>query len=64
MLRGARHKLWCLGPMFRHETPQAGRYRQFYQVDVEAVGFPGPDVDAELIALRARACGGASASRA
>jgi histidyl-tRNA synthetase len=54
MLRGQRHKLWCAGPMFRHETPQAGRYRQFYQVDVEAVGCPGPDVDAELIALSAR----------
>jgi histidyl-tRNA synthetase len=54
MLRGARHKLWCLGPMFRHEAPQAGRYRQFWQVDVEAVGWSGPDVDAELIALTAR----------
>jgi len=54
MLRGQRHKLWCLGPMFRHEAPQAGRYRQFWQVDVEAVGCPGPDVDAELIALGAR----------
>jgi len=54
MLRGARHKLWCLGPMFRHEAPQAGRYRQFWQVDVEAVGFPGPDIDAELIAFSAR----------
>jgi histidyl-tRNA synthetase len=54
MLRGQRHKLWCLGPMFRHETPQAGRYRQFWQVDVEAVGCAGPDVDAELIALSAR----------
>ena len=54
LLRGARHKLWCLGPMFRHEKPQKGRYRQFYQVDVEAVGFTGPDVDAELIALTAR----------
>jgi histidyl-tRNA synthetase len=54
LLRGARHKLWCLGPMFRHEAPQTGRYRQFWQVDVEAVGFPGPDVDAELIALSAR----------
>ena len=42
LLRGARHKLWCIGPMFRHEKPQKGRYRQFYQVDVEAVGFPGP----------------------
>jgi histidyl-tRNA synthetase len=54
MLRGARHKLWCVGPMFRHEKPQKGRYRQFYQVDVEAIGFTGPDVDAELIALTAR----------
>jgi histidyl-tRNA synthetase len=54
MLRGQRHKLWCMGPMFRYETPQAGRYRQFHQVDLEAVGFAGPDVDAELIALTDR----------
>src|SRR5580692_11205670 len=54
LLRGARHKLWSMGPVFRHEKPQKGRYRQFYQVDVEAVGFAGPDVDAELIALTAR----------
>ncbi|MDB6089413.1 MAG: histidinol dehydrogenase [Gammaproteobacteria bacterium] len=54
MLRGARHKLWCIGPMFRHERPQKGRYRQFYQVNVEAIGFPGPDVDAELMAMTAR----------
>jgi histidyl-tRNA synthetase len=54
MLRGQRHKLWCIGPMFRHERPQKGRYRQFYQIDVEAIGYPGPDVDAELIALTAR----------
>jgi histidyl-tRNA synthetase len=54
MLRGQRHKLWCTGPMFRYETPQAGRYRQFHQVDLEAVGFAGPDIDAELIALTAR----------
>src|SRR5215469_13904494 len=54
MLRGQRHRLWLLGPMFRHEAPQAGRYRQFWQVDVEAVGSPGPDVDAELIAMSAR----------
>lgn len=54
MLRGARHKLWCIGPMFRHERPQKGRYRQFHQIDVEAIGFPGPDVDAEIIALTAR----------
>jgi histidyl-tRNA synthetase len=54
LLRGARHKLWCVGPMFRHERPQKGRYRQFYQMDLEALGFPGPDVDIELIALTAR----------
>jgi len=54
MLRGQRHKLWCVGPMFRHEKPQKGRFRQFHQVDVEAIGFPGPDVDVELIALLAR----------
>ena len=53
MLRGARHKLWCIGPMFRHERPQKGRFRQFHQVDVEAIGFAGPDIDAELIALTA-----------
>ncbi|MBS0388256.1 MAG: histidine--tRNA ligase [Proteobacteria bacterium] len=54
LLRGARLKLWTAGPMFRHERPQAGRFRQFHQFSVEAVGFEGPDVDAELIALGAR----------
>ncbi len=54
MLRGQRHKLWSAGPMFRHEKPQKGRFRQFHQIDVEAIGFAGPDVDAELIALTAR----------
>jgi len=54
MLRGQRHKLWCAGPMFRHERPQKGRYRQFHQISVEAVGFGGPDIDVELIALCAR----------
>ncbi len=54
LLRGQRHKLWCMGPMFRHEKPQKGRFRQFHQVDVEAIGFAGPDVDAELIALTGR----------
>jgi len=54
MLRGARHKLWCIGPMFRHEKPQKGRYRQFHQLDVEAIGFAGPDIDAEIIAMTAR----------
>ncbi len=54
MLRGQRHKLWCTGPLFRHEKPQKGRFRQFHQIDVEAIGFAGPDLDAELIALTAR----------
>jgi histidyl-tRNA synthetase len=54
MLRGARLKLWTSGPMFRHERPQQGRYRQFYQFSVEALGFAGPDIDIELIAMTAR----------
>ena len=54
LLRGARHKLWTAGPMFRHERPQKGRYRQFHQFSVEAIGFAGPDIDAELIAIGAR----------
>ena len=44
-------RLWYAGPMFRHERPQKGRYRQFHQVGVEALGFAGPDVDAELIVM-------------
>jgi histidyl-tRNA synthetase len=54
LLRGARLKLWSIGPMFRHERPQKGRYRQFHQVNLEAIGFEGPDADAELLALTAR----------
>ena len=44
-------RLWTMGPMFRHEKPQKGRYRQFHQLDVEALGFAGPDVDAEMILI-------------
>jgi histidyl-tRNA synthetase len=44
-------RLWYTGPMFRHERPQRGRYRQFHQVGAEALGFAGPDIDAELIML-------------
>lgn len=44
-------RLWYNGPMFRHEKPQRGRYRQFHQVGAEALGFTGPDIDAELIAM-------------
>lgn len=44
-------RLYYMGPMFRHERPQRGRYRQFYQLGAEALGFPGPEVDVELILL-------------
>ncbi len=54
LLHNQRHKLWTAGPMFRRERPQRGRYRQFYQFDVEALGYEGPDVDAELIMICAR----------
>jgi histidyl-tRNA synthetase len=47
-------RVWSMGPMFRREKPQRGRYRQFHQVDVEALGYPGPDVDVEVIALAGR----------
>jgi histidyl-tRNA synthetase len=47
-------KWWYMGPMFRHERPQKGRYRQFYQFGLEAFGFSGPDIDAEIIAFSAR----------
>ena len=44
-------RLWYAGPMYRHERPQKGRYRQFHQYGAEALGYPGPDVDAELIVM-------------
>jgi len=47
-------RLWYMGPMFRHERPQKGRYRQFHQLGVEAYGFNGPDIDAEMILMTAR----------
>jgi len=47
-------RLWYMGPMFRHERPQKGRYRQFHQIGVEAYGFKGPDIDAEMILMTAR----------
>jgi histidyl-tRNA synthetase len=47
-------RVYAMGPVFRHERPQRGRYRQFHQIDVEALGFAGPDVDAELIVMLAR----------
>jgi len=48
------HRLWYIGPMFRHERPQKGRYRQFHQIGGEVYGLVGPDIDAELIAMTAR----------
>ena len=54
LLHNQRQKIWTMGPMFRYEKPQKGRYRQFHQFDVEAYGYPGPDIDAELIIMSAR----------
>lgn len=50
----APQRLWYFGPMFRHERPQRGRYRQFHQFGCEALGFAGPDIDVELLAMIAR----------
>jgi len=47
-------RLWSMGSVFRHERPQRGRYRQFHQVNVEAIGFAGPDIDAEIMVMLAR----------
>jgi histidyl-tRNA synthetase len=54
LLYNAPQRLWYSGPMFRHERPQKGRYRQFHQIGVEAMGFAGPDIDAEQIVMCAR----------
>ena len=54
LLYNAPQRLWYKGPMFRHERPQKGRYRQFHQVGVESLGFAGPDMDAEHIIMTAR----------
>jgi len=51
LLYDGAQRLWYSGPMFRHERPQKGRYRQFHQYGVEALGFAGPDIDAELIVM-------------
>ena len=51
MLYDGPKRLWYVGPMFRHERPQRGRYRQFHQVGVDALGFAGPDTDAEIIMM-------------
>lgn len=54
LLYGGPQRLYYFGPMFRHERPQKGRYRQFHQVGVEALGYGGPDVDAELMIMCSR----------
>ncbi len=54
LLHNQSQRLWYRGPMFRHERPQKGRYRQFHQFGVEAFGLAGPDIDAELILMSAR----------
>ncbi|WP_306331261.1 histidine--tRNA ligase [Vibrio injensis] len=54
LLYNQEQRLWYIGPMFRHERPQKGRYRQFHQCGVEVFGIDGPDVDAELIMMTAR----------
>jgi histidyl-tRNA synthetase len=51
MLYEGPKRLWYTGPMFRHERPQRGRYRQFHQLGIEALGFAGPDIDAEIILM-------------
>lgn len=53
-LHNQQRRLWYIGPMFRHERPQKGRYRQFHQLGVEAYGMSGPDIDAEIILLSSR----------
>ncbi len=53
LLYNQQQRLWYQGPMFRHERPQKGRYRQFHQFGVEAFGMPGPDIDAEVIQVSA-----------
>ncbi|MDQ2077268.1 histidine--tRNA ligase [Marinimicrobium sp. ABcell2] len=54
LLYNQTQRLWYMGPMFRHERPQKGRYRQFHQIGVEVFGLTGPDVDAEILLLSAR----------
>jgi len=54
LLYNQTQRLWYLGPMFRHERPQKGRYRQFHQFGIEAIGWAGPDIEAEIIAVGER----------
>ena len=54
LLHNQQQKVWCSGPMFRREKPQKGRYRQFHQLSIEALGYADPELDAELIVISAR----------
>jgi histidyl-tRNA synthetase len=54
LIHNQQQRIWYAGPMFRYERPQKGRYRQFHQIGAEALGFAGPDIDAELILMSAR----------
>ncbi len=54
LLNQQNRKFWYIGPMFRHERPQKGRYRQFHQIGVEVFDLEGPDIDSELIMMTAR----------
>jgi len=54
LFHNQQQRLWYMGPMFRHERPQKGRYRQFHQIGVETFGIDGPDIDVELILMTAR----------
>src|SRR6478752_6769413 len=54
LLYNQTQRLWYMGPMFRYERPQKGRYRQFHQIGVETFGMEGPDIDAEVLLLSAR----------
>ena len=54
LLYNGPQRLWYSGPLFRHERPQKGRYRQYHTFGAEALGFPGPDIDVELLAMTRR----------
>ncbi len=54
LFHNQQQRIWYIGPMFRHERPQKGRYRGFYQAGIETYGIDGPDIDAEIIAVAAR----------
>jgi histidyl-tRNA synthetase len=63
LLHNQKQRVWLAGPMFRYERPQRGRFRQFHQLDVEAFGYPGPDIDAEVILIGSRLLNAAGVKR-